>query len=119
MKNEPREIKYYSRRGPITPWGNADMREIFTDDVSFYSTPSHGGFRVSGKTLQRIPKHLQRGCAQWNGWFEEDCDWAIVAWYLTELFDAADRDHALNTIQNYLPEMCKELGLKERVRIRV
>src|SRR3990172_9045469 len=106
MSNNRRKyVSYLPGRGPITPWGMADSREIYSPDVSFYSTPSHGGFRVSGKSLNRIPAKFQSTRYVPRGWYEEDCDWAIVAFFLPELFTSEEIDHADNTLDNWHPEV--------------
>lgn len=72
--------------------------------MSFYSTPSHGGYRVTGASLERIPEKYRRMFAG-PGWFEEDCDWAIVAFFLPELFTPEEIEAADNTLTNWHPEV--------------
>lgn len=69
-----------------TPWGAPDSVEWVGGDrpysVAFVSTPSHGGYYVAADQLNRIPLAWRK--ASFNGqglcgWFEEDCDWAMVA----------------------------------------
>lgn len=87
-----------------TPWGYSDSKEPTSNpDVTFYGTPSHGGFHVKGKALDRIPPEYHVGFAGETGWYEEDCDWAIVARFFPELFTAEEREHAENTIRHYHP----------------
>ena len=99
-----RETKYYGvGHGPITPWGMADSRENYAPGVSFYSTPGHGGFRVTGAALARIPAQLRQTAYAPRGWYEEDCDWAIVALAFPELFTESERDQAQETLRRYMP----------------
>jgi hypothetical protein len=70
-----------------TPWGASDYTKAYTEDIVFYGTPSHGGFRVEGRTIDRIPADHQTTMSGY-GWYEEDCDWAIVAWFIPEFRDA-------------------------------
>lgn len=58
-----------------TPWGTADHSEEYVDGITFHGTPSHGGFKVKCKLNRQIPDYMRCG----DGWYEEDCDWAIVA----------------------------------------
>lgn len=58
-----------------TPWGTADSVHRYSDGIAFVSTSSHGGFKVPAKLNRRIPPPLRKG----DGWYEEDCEWAIVA----------------------------------------
>ncbi|HEX3729758.1 MAG TPA: hypothetical protein VHV47_08135, partial [Opitutaceae bacterium] len=46
-------------------------------DAVEVTTPSHGGIRVSLTALARIPEPLRETSFSGDGWFEEDCDWAI------------------------------------------
>lgn len=43
--------------------------------VTFYTTESHGGFKLCGSLNALVPDYMR--CA--DGWYEEDCDWSIVA----------------------------------------
>jgi hypothetical protein len=64
-----------------TPWGRADCATRFTRGITFYSTPGHGGFKVSKKLNKRIPFDFQTASFAGlgvNGWYEEDEDAAIV-----------------------------------------
>lgn len=78
-----------------TPWGRADHQKRFGKSphcVTFYSTPSHGGFLVTDDMRAKMPAGLQE-VGTWAGrnsigtWYEEDCDWAIVALAFPELFE--------------------------------
>lgn len=101
MKNGT-EVSYASGCGPVTPWGRADFRTVYNKDVSFYGTPSHGGFRVVGKTLERIPEQFRTSrFHNGYGWFEEDCEWAYIAHFVPELFDIDDLEHADAILERY------------------
>ena len=89
MGSERTTTYYPEGRGTDTPWGMAQTKTVYGPGVVAYTTSSHGGFRVSGSALSRIP--LAEREAAWlastnPGWFEEDCDWKIVARNLPELF---------------------------------
>ncbi len=68
---------------PLTPWGYADeTREIAPGNV-FYSTPSHGGYRLSVDRLASVSASDRAYAAKrlngWgDSWYEEDCAAAIV-----------------------------------------
>ena len=79
----------------FTPWGRADWQTTYSPEVTFLSTPSHGGFKVTGAARDRIPD-AERNSA-WLApfsddidWYEEDCDWVIVLRNLPELFTATE-----------------------------
>lgn len=105
-KNASYNIKRYQAwQKPVTPWGGADYRQIYSKDVSFYGTPSHGGYRVSGKSLKRIPEQFRQTQFAPLGWYEEDCDWAIVVHFLPELFTDEEREQAEESIRHYQPQV--------------
>lgn len=80
--------KYYSiNRGAVTPWGQAQFREDFGPGIALYSTASHGGFKVCKKQNAMIPDYMRIN----DGWYEEDCDWAIVVTIFPECFSEKDR----------------------------
>lgn len=90
-----------------TPWGRADHQKRWGSGsasiyVMSYSTPSHGGFLVPRDVLQFMPAEL-RAIKTYAGeddrgkWYEEDCDWAIVALGLPFLFDPKDILAAVET----------------------
>jgi hypothetical protein len=72
-----------------TPWGRATPRERVAPGLWAVSTPSHGGYYVESSALGRIPEAF-RGATFTRSphWYEEDCDWAIVARYFPEAFPA-------------------------------
>ena len=92
-----------------TPWGKPDSAVRVSPDVIRYDTPSHGGYHVTGSALDRIPAQFRDGFAGY-GWFEEDCDWAIVAWFLPELFPAEAQDVARATLEHFKPEVLATEG---------
>lgn len=89
-----------------TPWGTSDHQKTYGEGVTFYGTPSHGGFRLLKAQNDRVPDYL-RACT-WgdlgrDGWYEEDCDWAIVCLIFPELFTAEDLENARLTLKSYRP----------------
>jgi len=65
-----------------TPWGRSDYEMEYADGVVFFGTPSHGGFRLSKKMNARIPEVFRNA----DGWYEEDCEYAKVSYFLSECF---------------------------------
>lgn len=67
-----------------TPWGHADHAEQIFAGVWSLMTPRHGGLYVSEERRKASP-FLQEwmlytfGRKGYEGWFEEDCDWCLVA----------------------------------------
>jgi hypothetical protein len=91
-----------------TPWGLAAPSEVETieeDGVYFVSTASHGGYYVTPDAIDAIPGDWReatfnrQGC---NGWFEEDCDWAIVALTFPRLFGPQALDSARDIFERWI-----------------
>jgi hypothetical protein len=73
-----------------TPWGTADYAEQLTEEVVSVGTPSHGGIKVIGESLQRIPEGYRTTWAGELGWYEEDSDWIVPAYFLHEVGETMD-----------------------------
>ena len=73
-----------------TPWGAPDTVEpIGTDGIAFVSTPSHGGFYVPPALNSRVPaehRAITFNRQGESGWYEEDCDAALVVLAFPSLF---------------------------------
>ena len=72
-----------------TPWGTPDQVETVIAGIYRVDTPSHGGFWVCPDLNQLIPLEHRNAsfCGQGHqGWYEEDCDWAIPALAFKEEF---------------------------------
>jgi len=78
-----------------TPWGKPDHAVRYGTGIVFYSTPSHGGFKVTPTLNRKMPDHLRLA----DGWYEEDCDWCRVALAFPALFTARERRHAQQTAE--------------------
>jgi hypothetical protein len=88
-----------------TPWGTSDSIETKAQGIYFVSTPSHGGFKVERPLLDKIPLAWRR--ASFNGqgmagWFEEDCDWCMVALTFPERFSADELKAARATFDYWI-----------------
>jgi len=69
------------REGSRTPWGSADWVEQFGPGVTSVSTAGHGGLKLSTERNAVIPPALRNA----NGWYEEDCEVAIVGMFHPDL----------------------------------
>jgi len=83
-----------------TPWGVADHARDYAEGITFYRTPSHGGFKLSPERLKQMPPAL-RGK---SSWFEEDCEWAKVAFAFPETFPEKHRESAIRTLKEWYPD---------------
>jgi hypothetical protein len=90
----------------ITPWGAAQTSKSYGEGITFYSTAGHGGFYVTPKLNALIPEYFRLGA--WSngakGWYEEDCDWAIVVVVFPERFTPEDVAAAKDLLAHYLPD---------------
>jgi hypothetical protein len=89
-----------------TPWGKADMVTRFARGINFYSTPGHGGFKVSAELNKRVPIELREqsfGGLGLQGWYEEDCDAYIVITVFSEHFTPEEVSNAREALAKYLP----------------
>ena len=62
----------------LSPWGVVQHGEKLSDGVYAVSTASHGGIKCYPKANVRIPAIFRAN----DGWYEEDCDWAIPVIFL-------------------------------------
>lgn len=85
----------------FTPWGTSDSSTPYFDGVTFYSTPRHGGFKVSKKRLAEMPPCLRNE----NGWYEEDCEaLKVFMAFPTEFFKTGklNRDSYAKSKQSFM-----------------
>ena len=89
-----------------TPWGGADHVEKLGEGVVQVGTPSHGGIGVEKSLAEERMSAKARSEAIRQGgwyWFEEDCDWALVATEMPELFSERDRRLAAESLKRWHP----------------
>jgi hypothetical protein len=109
------EFARYPERPVDTPWGRPDTVKEIARGIVSYSTPSHGGFWLSPARVASMPKPL-RDFVPFGGeqtgpgrWYEEDCDWAVVALAFPQFFPAEAVDAARATVKNWKPELHEQL----------
>jgi len=77
--------RYYADLNPRaldTPWGPAESVQDIGAGILHVTTASHGGYFVPRELNALIPlawrthTFVARGMI---GWYEEDCDWCLVA----------------------------------------
>ncbi|MEI2384738.1 hypothetical protein [Breoghania sp. JC706] len=96
-----RERMIFRNERPVhTPWGVADYAREYAEGIVFYSTPSHGGFKLSAERLAQMHTALREK----DGWFEEDCAWAKVAFAFPEWFTDAQHEAAIRTLKDWCPD---------------
>lgn len=91
-----------------TPWGLSDSSKKYAPGIIYYSTPSHGGFKLSKKKLANMPKPLQALSFPSPGWFEEDAAWAAVAVAYPKFF-GDEVKQARETLKRWYPQVYNEI----------
>ncbi len=95
--DEAEETKWETCECPnYTPWGHPDQSKELAPGIWSVSTASHGGIYLSPQRLGFMPAiFVNAGFIKANteaGWFEEDCDWAMVALIYPEAFATEIQD---------------------------
>lgn len=68
-----------------TPWGKSQSSDKVAPGIVWYTTASHGGFHLSKKRIEQMPEPYRSFKPfAGEGWYEEDCDWAIVCLCFTK-----------------------------------
>jgi len=83
-----------------TPWGSSKLATIYGPGIIAHSTAGHGGFHISADRNRLIDPSLRKD----SPWYEEDCEWAIVALNFPDLFTSYERKCADETIRHSWPE---------------
>lgn len=105
-----------------TPWGPSQTTDEIAPGITLHTTASHGGYHLSDQRVASMPKPL-RDFIPFGGmqtgpgrWFEEDCDWAVVALAFPQIFPADAIPAALKTLEHYKPELFAEVMAMREVR---
>lgn len=65
-----------------TRWGEAQAAQRYGRGIVCYQTAGHGGFHLSAGRNALVHEAWRDE----EGWYEEDCDWAIVAVTFPQFF---------------------------------
>jgi hypothetical protein len=87
--------------GSRTPWGPADSVTNIAPGIVSVGTPGHGGLTLSRERRAAIPKPLRDVAGTW---FEEDCEWWIVAMHHPEAFPHIEDGVAEQRVRNWFPD---------------
>ncbi|CAN7625319.1 hypothetical protein LJR030_001630 [Rhizobium sp. LjRoot30] len=88
-----------------TPWGGSQMAVIYAEGVVAHMTAGHGGFHLSADRNAKVHSLLRKD----TPWYEEDCEWAIVAISFPDLFTAYERSMAEKTIRSSSPDVWEKI----------
>jgi hypothetical protein len=72
----------FTKNKPIieTPWGVAQSIDEVAEGITFYSTASHGGYKISTDRNETMPEpYKSHKTFAGDLWYEEDCDWCCIA----------------------------------------
>lgn len=86
-----------------TPWGRADYKNVIADGITFYGTPSHGGFHLSPERQAAMPDALRLP----DPWYEEDCDWVRIVCAFPDVFETDTKispEKAEAILKNWIPD---------------
>jgi len=83
-----------------SPWGGIQHADELGPGVWSVSTSSHGGIHLSDQRLALIPDYMRGD----GSWFEEDCDWAVVATVFPDLFTPEALAAAADTFRHWRPD---------------
>ncbi len=108
-------------RAVETPWGPALTRQEIAPGIILYSTAWHGGYWLSPERVLQMPGPLRDATPFAAGpgpgrWYEEDCDWAIVALAFPRYFPADSVAAAQTTLKHDRPGL---LELLSAMRLQV
>ncbi|MEO6215195.1 MAG: hypothetical protein ABIO86_04130 [Sphingomonas sp.] len=99
-----RQLRTLGRRSTravvATPWGAAQGNERYADGIVFHSTAGHGGFHLAPEQNLAVHAMLRNP----TGWYEEDAEWAKVAFTYPALFTTKELRQAHATIRNDQPD---------------
>jgi hypothetical protein len=88
-------------RPVYTPWGAPDSApRVLAPGVISYTTASHGGIWLDPERNAMVPlawRNASHGGGALDGWYEEDCDWCLVALVYPDGFTSDMRAQALQT----------------------
>jgi hypothetical protein len=88
-----------------SPWGAVQTATELAPGITSVTTASHGGIKLSAARYAKMPKAFKSTPYSSGGWYEEDCDWAMVAVTFPEAFSAEAVQAAKRTIAFTYPEL--------------
>lgn len=93
------------RMAASTPWGGSQLAMIYGEGIVSHSTSGHGGFHLSSDRNLLVDASVRSA----GGWYEEDCEWAIVALTFPDIFTGYERRCAEEIARNTFPAFWEKL----------
>ncbi len=94
-----------TRMTASTPWGGSQMATIYVEGIVSHSTSGHGGFQLSPDRNRLVDASVRSE----GGWYEEDCEWAIVALTFPDVFTGYERRCAEEVAKHTFPAFWEKL----------
>lgn len=71
-----------------TIWGPSQSEKRIAPGITYYETAAHGGYRLSADRFKLMPERYRSIATHegHEGWYEQDCDWALVALSFPDCF---------------------------------
>lgn len=88
-----------------TPWGQSQTQKQLGRGVIQVETASHGGIHVS----PTLNAHIHKAWRDKDGWYEEDCQWAVVALTFPNLFSEDHVIYAHGVAKRWFPDEYAEV----------
>ena len=79
----------------MTPWGRVQHTHESIFGVMFVTTERHGGMWVHSRRLALMPESMRSH----DGWYEEDCDAALVVVAFPQFFDVENVVRAKSAVK--------------------
>lgn len=83
-----------------TPWGVAQWIEEKALGIMQVSTAGHGGYKLDRQRNAQVHQAWRRK----GGWYEEDCEWAIVVFTFRALYTEDQVNLAIDALKNWFPD---------------
>ena len=88
------------KAGEWSPWGRIDRAKKLAEGIVEVSTSSHGGIHLTPELNAAMPDAFRGD----GGWYEEDCEWAVVALVYPHAFSQSAHASAHKTVKNWMPD---------------
>lgn len=88
-----------------TPWGMSQHRIRYALGMESVSTAGHGGFLLDNQFNELVDPSLRSA----DGAYEEDCDWAIVAFSFPDYFTDREKACADRTLRSWRPDEYEQI----------
>lgn len=90
----------------ITPWGPIQIQVTLAPGLVKFKTPAHGGYWITRERQAQMPEDL-RNVRPFAGerWYEEDCDWILLALAFPLLFAGDEVYTATKIAQELHPHL--------------